>query len=288
MEMHQVRYFLAVARVLNFTRAADECFVTQPSLTRAIQKLEEELGGPLFRRERALTHLTDLGRLMLPHLERTYEAAQAAKALAKGVGRAEVAPLRLGVADGLLAPPLADALADVSAGLPGFDVAIVSGSSEALVASALTGELDLIVVEGGGDAPERFEHWRLRALPYCVLVGEACGLGPEVALDALAGLGVIEGGGSGAARLLAAAGEAGVQLSVRHRAASAAAAAMMASAGLGAAIVPSGLPPPHGTRELTVTGLDLAGEVVIGAIAGRKRPIAADAFLRAARARDWG
>jgi DNA-binding transcriptional LysR family regulator len=41
MEMHQVRYFLAMARSLNFTRAAEECNVTQPSLTRAIQKLEE-------------------------------------------------------------------------------------------------------------------------------------------------------------------------------------------------------------------------------------------------------
>ena len=40
MEMHQVRYFLAVARVLNFTRAADECNVTQPSLTQAIKQLE--------------------------------------------------------------------------------------------------------------------------------------------------------------------------------------------------------------------------------------------------------
>jgi DMSO/TMAO reductase YedYZ molybdopterin-dependent catalytic subunit len=52
MEMHQVRYFLAVARLLHFTRAADECHVTQPSLTRAIKQLEDELGGDLFRRER--------------------------------------------------------------------------------------------------------------------------------------------------------------------------------------------------------------------------------------------
>src|SRR5258707_14046128 len=44
MEMHQVRYFLAVARVLNFTRAADACNVTQPSLTRAFKQLEAELG----------------------------------------------------------------------------------------------------------------------------------------------------------------------------------------------------------------------------------------------------
>ena len=52
MEMHQVRYFLAVARTLNFTRAAEECNVAQPSLTRAIRQLEEELGGDLFRRDR--------------------------------------------------------------------------------------------------------------------------------------------------------------------------------------------------------------------------------------------
>ena len=52
MEMHQVRYFLAVADTLNFTRAAELCYVSQPALTRAIQQLEEELGGLLLRRER--------------------------------------------------------------------------------------------------------------------------------------------------------------------------------------------------------------------------------------------
>ena len=55
MEMHQIRYFLTVAKTLNFTHAADICNVAQPSLSQAIKKLEEELGGPLFRRERANT-----------------------------------------------------------------------------------------------------------------------------------------------------------------------------------------------------------------------------------------
>jgi hypothetical protein len=64
MEMHQIRYFLAAARTLNFTHAAEECHVAQPSLSQAIKKLEEELGGLLFRRERSLTHLTDLGRMV--------------------------------------------------------------------------------------------------------------------------------------------------------------------------------------------------------------------------------
>ena len=53
MEMQQVRYFLALARTLNFTRAAEQSNVSQPALTRAIQQLEHELGGPLFHRERA-------------------------------------------------------------------------------------------------------------------------------------------------------------------------------------------------------------------------------------------
>jgi DNA-binding transcriptional LysR family regulator len=69
MEMQQVRYFLALARTLNFTRAAEAANVSQPALTRAIQQLEHELGGPLFHRERANTHLSELGKMMLPYLE---------------------------------------------------------------------------------------------------------------------------------------------------------------------------------------------------------------------------
>src|SRR5512145_2960808 len=77
MEMHQIRYFLAVCDTLNFTRAAEACNVTQPALTRAIQKLEEELGGLLFRRERSATHITDLGRLMKQHLETVLQQTEA-------------------------------------------------------------------------------------------------------------------------------------------------------------------------------------------------------------------
>src|SRR5258708_1155759 len=79
MEMHQVRYFLAVCETLNFTRASENCNVSQPALTRAVHKLEEELGGLLLRRENNLTHLTDLGRLVRPHLEQLMAQAEAAK-----------------------------------------------------------------------------------------------------------------------------------------------------------------------------------------------------------------
>jgi DNA-binding transcriptional LysR family regulator len=68
MEMQEIRHFLAISRTLNFTKAAEECHVSQPALTRAIRKIEEELGGLLFSREPNNIHMTDLGRLIEPHL----------------------------------------------------------------------------------------------------------------------------------------------------------------------------------------------------------------------------
>src|ERR1700757_4487915 len=83
MELNQIRYFLTLARTLHFTKAAETCNVSQPALTKAIQKLEQELGGPLFLRERNHTQLTELGRLMLQPLERAYAATLEAKSQAE-------------------------------------------------------------------------------------------------------------------------------------------------------------------------------------------------------------
>lgn len=74
MEMQQVRYFVALAETLNFTRAAERCNVSQPALTRAIQQLEYELGGPLVRREGRNSHLTGLGERMLPLLRQCLDS----------------------------------------------------------------------------------------------------------------------------------------------------------------------------------------------------------------------
>ena len=51
MEMFQIRYVLAAARELNFTKAASACNVSQPALTKAVKSIEAELGAPLFHRE---------------------------------------------------------------------------------------------------------------------------------------------------------------------------------------------------------------------------------------------
>ena len=70
MEIHEIRYFVSVSETLNFTRAAERCNVSQPSLTRAIKNLEDKLGGgPLVHRERCNTHLTELGKTMLPYFQ---------------------------------------------------------------------------------------------------------------------------------------------------------------------------------------------------------------------------
>src|SRR6266550_8807501 len=79
MDMHHIRYFLAVCETLNFTRAGEKCNVTQPALSRAIQQLEDEVGGLLFRRERNLTHLTDLGTLLRPRLQQIIDGVNDVK-----------------------------------------------------------------------------------------------------------------------------------------------------------------------------------------------------------------
>jgi LysR family hydrogen peroxide-inducible transcriptional activator len=72
MELHQIRYFLALCDELNFTRAAEQCGVARSSLTRAIKALEIELGGTLFHRERANARLSRLGQKVRPFLEQAY------------------------------------------------------------------------------------------------------------------------------------------------------------------------------------------------------------------------
>lgn len=97
MEMFQIRYALAAARTLNFTRAAAECHVSQPALTRAIKSLEGQLGAPIFLREGRRVQLSDFGRSILPRLEAIEAQAEAARSFADGWRLLRQAPLRLGV-----------------------------------------------------------------------------------------------------------------------------------------------------------------------------------------------
>jgi DNA-binding transcriptional LysR family regulator len=79
MEMHQIRYFLALCQELNFTRAARRCDVAQPSLTNAVKRLERGLGAALFERGQNSTRLTEFGRLLRPHFEMLDQCAKKAR-----------------------------------------------------------------------------------------------------------------------------------------------------------------------------------------------------------------
>src|SRR5258707_14888130 len=79
MEMQQLRYVVAVARTGNFSRAAEQCHVSQPSLSQQILKLEDDLGDRLFDRMKRMAKLTPHGEAFLRHAVRILEEGDAAK-----------------------------------------------------------------------------------------------------------------------------------------------------------------------------------------------------------------
>ncbi|HSY85877.1 MAG TPA: LysR family transcriptional regulator [Verrucomicrobiae bacterium] len=291
MELFQVRYFLALARTLNFTRAAEACHVSQPALTRAIQRLEEELGGPLLHRERNLTQLTALGRAMLPYLEAAHAAAESAAAEAAAFQRRDCEPLRLGIETTLSAHILAPALRALQQRLPGFAFALTESASADLLERMMAGELDSALMVEPAKPPERLQRWRLFADRYVVL----CPLGHplaelhEIPIQALSKeslLGREQPSDIEQAldRLCAAAG---VTPKPRHRCTSEDQLRQMVAAGLGIA-----LSAEHGAPAVGIVARPLADpgarrDIVLAAIAGRQHGPALAAFLKLMRARDW-
>jgi LysR family transcriptional regulator, hydrogen peroxide-inducible genes activator len=145
MEMHQIRYFLALCEELNFTKASERCNVAQPSLTRAIKLLEEEFGGPLLSRERANTHLTELGRMIRPHLADVYDKAQLAKREARELEKENRAKLRLGIMCTIAPAPLLDLVSNVCSHHNGLDLEVVDSDARSLEDRLKRGELELAI-----------------------------------------------------------------------------------------------------------------------------------------------
>ena len=167
MEMHQVRYFLALCGTLNFTRAAEQCNVSQPSLTRAIKKLEEELGGPLFRRERNLTHLTSLGRMTKPHLERLMEASEAARAGAVNYSTLEKATLTLGIMCTIGPTRLIGFIDRLRKEIPALELKLRDAPGGRLIDEMMTGDMEVALI-GLPEYPERFDTRTLYSERYVV------------------------------------------------------------------------------------------------------------------------
>jgi DNA-binding transcriptional LysR family regulator len=290
METHQVRYFLALARTLNFTKAAEECNVAQPSLTRAIKNLEDELGGPLFHRERANTHLTELGRAMLPHIEQSYLAAQSARALAQAFKRGDIARLRLGFTSSVSAHLFTDVLNGVRGGVPNFELDVEAGPEGELREAILKGNSDLIVLGEGGAAHERMRIWPLFRESFHLIMAKTHRLASKasVMLADLDGEDIIERtncvGGERLRQLCAATG---VMPRFRHRVDNTAQMLHLVRGTFGLGITPLSTPLLDGIVARSIERVDIDREVSIGIVVGRPFSAATDAFVKLARSRDW-
>lgn len=170
MEIQQLRYFLAVARLKNFSRAAERCNVAQPSLSQQIIKLEDELGERLLERTRREARLTEAGRLFLPHAERVLaelELGREKVGAARGVMRGRIA---LGAIPTVAPYWLPGLLKAFAASSPEVNVSVTEATTAELMRATQAGELDLAVVSlpvvGRGLATvELFEEPLWLALP---------------------------------------------------------------------------------------------------------------------------
>ena len=169
MEMHQVRYFLTVCETKNFTRAAELCHVSQPALTTAIKKLEEELGGALFYRERGRVIETGLGGLVRPRLELLWREAGAALADADSYHRLHKVPLRLGIMVTIGPVQLSGLLAKYQTDNPDVEVEVHEGTLDELTARLNAGNLDLAILNNPGDLDPKLHADALYQERYIVL-----------------------------------------------------------------------------------------------------------------------
>ncbi|MDU8943109.1 LysR family transcriptional regulator [Ovoidimarina sediminis] len=144
--MTQIRYVIAAAEHLNFTKAASACNVTQPALTKGIRALEDELGTPLFSREGRRILLTKFGKSMLPHLCDISEHAETTKALARDYRLLNKAPIRLGVVSTLGYLRLAQFLSEFYRAHQSVEIALTEAPQTQLVAQLDRGEIDAAIL----------------------------------------------------------------------------------------------------------------------------------------------
>lgn len=150
MELHQLRYFAAIVRSGSFTGAAEECHVSQPSLSIQIAKLEQEAGGPLFERRRSGALLTARGQLLVPRatevLRQLDETLRDWSDL-DGLRRGEVTLGCLPTTGAYVLPPL---LRQFRQTHPELTVRLREESSPRLAEALAEGEIDLALVDEAG------------------------------------------------------------------------------------------------------------------------------------------
>lgn len=146
MTLTELRYIVAVARERHFGRAAKSCFVSQPTLSIAIRKLEDELGVQLFERQANEVAVTPVGERIIEQAQRTLEAAESVRQAAES-GRDQMSgPLRIGAihtAGPYLFPGLIPQLRRLAPDMP---LVIEENYTSGLTEKLKHGELDVIII----------------------------------------------------------------------------------------------------------------------------------------------
>jgi len=291
MEMHQVRYFLAVARELNFTRAAESCNVAQPSLTRAIKQLEDELGGELFRRERNLSHLTELGHRMLPMLQQCYESALTAKSLAQSIKRGAIAPLPVALSTTINIALLITFLTELVRVLPGLELRFHRGSNAEIAELLKKGDAEVAVAGPLNETWDRLDSWLLFKEPYRLAVGLDHRLAPSAEPVAPAELRkerlICRKNCDNLQELMDFLTHSGGLPDLRHEFFTEQDLTSILHAGLGVALMPQSSAASSHTKALGLQGLNVHRDVYVYGVAGRQRSTAANTLIKMLRAADW-
>jgi DNA-binding transcriptional LysR family regulator len=290
MEMHQVRYFLAVARELNFTRAAEECNVAQPSLTRAIRQLEGELGGDLFRRERPHAQLTELGQRMLPHLRQCYDSAMNARSLAAAIKKGEVGSLRLALSSTIDPALVTSHVVELGKVFDSLDLKLLRGSASEVLDYLKKGEAELAIAGPLEEEWDRLDQWPLftETFELGVAAQHALAEAPTTTLDDLKQerlmirtycestedlLGLLRARDFDVARF--------------HEVSAESDLFSLLEAGFGVAFIPHSTQSPPSLKRIAVTDIDLKRTVYLYGVAGRQRTAVAGAMMKMLRAYDW-
>ena len=142
MEMHQLRYVVAVARTGNFSRAAEQCHVAQPSLSQQIQKLEDELGERLFDRMKREAKLTAHGEVFLRRAVKILEEVDAAKREAADAQDLLRGTITIGVLPTIAPYLLPDVMARFTEEFPGVEIVVHEDTTARLLKLAHSYEVD--------------------------------------------------------------------------------------------------------------------------------------------------
>jgi DNA-binding transcriptional LysR family regulator len=292
MEMQQVRYFVAVAETLNFTRAAEQCNVTQPALTRAIKQLEFELGGELIRREGRHTHLTDLGNRMLPMLSQCYDSALAAKTLAKAVAKGDVSALSIAVARSFSIHLIMGALSEMYASFPGIQLKLKRGSAAEIAEMLKSGDADLALGGPLGDTWDRLEAWPMFNESFDLVVSRDHALAVRNAVDLDVELireeqFLVHQGAELSDYERQTLSTAGLNIGNAHEIDSSRDMEALVRSGFGIGVVPATALQSDQVQRLNFSGLEIQRTIAVYSVAGRLRSREASALLHLLRSADW-